>query len=100
MQSRTVSCFFSLILVISIVASTSGQKIVRVTGSVSDPQSAPIGGANITLYSLDRILQTRSDSSGRFKFDAVPNGQYEFEVLAPGFSRFTKPIMSVPGSMQ
>src|SRR5437588_11910342 len=99
MQSRTVSCFFSLILVISIVASTAGQKIVRVTGSVSDPQSAPIGGASITLFSLDRILQTTSDSSGHFTFDAVPTGKYEFEVLAPGFSRFTRPNVSVAGSM-
>src|SRR5207248_3351947 len=37
---------------------------------------------------------------GRFEFDAVPNGKYEFEVLAPGFSRFTKPIVSVAGSIQ
>src|SRR5437588_4593941 len=100
MQSRTVSCFFSLILVISIVASTPGQKIVRVTGSVSDPQSAPIGGASLTMYSVDRILQTTSDSSGRFKLDAVPIGKYEFDVLALGFRRFTKPNVSVAGPMQ
>jgi hypothetical protein len=59
----------------------------------------PIPGAEIRLYSLDRILQTTSDSSGRFKFDAVPTGKYEFEVLAQGFKRFTKPNVSVAGSM-
>jgi Carboxypeptidase regulatory-like domain len=87
-------------LIISIVTSTPGQEGVRVTGSVSDQLSFPIPGADITLYSLDRILQTTSDSSGRFKFDAVPAGKYEFEVLAPGFGRFTKPNVSVTGSMQ
>jgi hypothetical protein len=62
---------------------------------VSDPNSAPIPDARVTLYSLDRILQTKSDSSGRFKFDAVPTGKYEFEVLAQGFKRFTRPDVLV-----
>jgi hypothetical protein len=98
--SKAIISFFSLILIISIVASTPGQESVGVTGSVSDPLSIPIPGADIRLYSLDRILQTTSDSSGRFRFDAVPTGKYEFDVLAPGFSRFTKPNVSVTGSMQ
>jgi hypothetical protein len=62
---------------------------------VSDPNSAPIPDARVTLYSLDRILQTKSDSSGRFEFDAVPTGKYEFEVLAQGFARFTWPNVFV-----
>ncbi|HYV25293.1 MAG TPA: carboxypeptidase-like regulatory domain-containing protein [Pyrinomonadaceae bacterium] len=100
MPSRTVSYFFSLILIISIVASTPGQAAHGVTGSVTDPLSVPIPGAEIRLYSLERILQTTSDSSGRFEFDAVPNGKYEFEVLAQGFKRFTRPDVSVTGSTQ
>jgi len=100
MPARVVSCFFSLILIISIVASTPGQEASSVTGSVSDQLSVPIPGAEIRLYSLDRILQTTSDSSGRFKFDAVPTGKYEFDVLAQGFKRFTKPDVSVAGATQ
>jgi Carboxypeptidase regulatory-like domain len=100
MPSRAVNCFFILILIISVVASTSGQAAVRVTGSVTDPLSMPIPGADVRLYSLDRILQTTSDSSGRFKFDAVPTGTYEFDVLAPGFRRFTRSNVSVTGSTQ
>ena len=99
MPSRTASCFFSLILIISIVTSTPGQEAVRVTGSVSDPLSNPIPGADISLFSLDRILQTTSDSSGHFTFDVVPTGKYEFEVLAQGFKRFTNPNVSVTDSM-
>jgi len=93
--SKTIVSFFSLILIISIAASTRGQASISVIGSVSDPNSAPIPDARVTLYSLDRILQTKSDSSGRFKFDAVPTGKYEFEVLAQGFARFTRPNVFV-----
>lgn len=84
--------FVSLTLIITIVASTSGQEPIKVTGSVTDPNSALIPGARISLYSLDRILQTTSDSSGHFWFDAVPSGKYEFEALAPGFKRTTKQV--------
>src|SRR5256885_16408638 len=88
---KSVLPFFSLILIITIAASSHGQASISVIGSVSDPNSAPIPDARVTLYSLDRILQTKSDSSGRFKFDAVPTGKYEFEVLAQGFARFPRP---------
>ena len=67
---------------------------------MSDPNSAPIPDARVTLYSLDRILQTKSDSSGRFKFGAVPTGKYEFEVLAQGFKRFTGPNVFVTDLMR
>ncbi|HBB95154.1 MAG TPA: hypothetical protein DC054_07160 [Blastocatellia bacterium] len=100
MLLRTTTAFISLILLVSIAASTRGQASISVTGSVSDPQSAPIPDARVTLYSLDRILQTKSDSSGRFKFDAVPIGKYEFEILAQGFKRFTMPDVFVTDLMR
>jgi hypothetical protein len=99
-SSKTIVSFISLILLVSIAASARGQASISVTGSVSDPNSAPIPDARVTLYSLDRILQTKSDSSGRFKFDAVPTGKYEFEVLAQGFARFTKPNVFVTDPMR
>jgi len=86
-RSKTIIPFASLVLIISIAASIRAQKPITVIGSVADQNSAPIAGAHVTLYSLDRILQTTSDSSGRYQFDAVPAGTYEFEVLAQGFKR-------------
>ena len=96
----TITAFISLILIVSIAASTRGQRSISVTGSVSDPNSAPIPDARVSLYSLDRILQTKSDSKGRFKFDAVPTGKYEFEILAQGFARFTRPNVFVTDLMR
>ena len=97
---KTITAFVSLILLVSIAPSAHGHASISVTGSVSDPNSAPILGARISLYSLDRILQTTSDSSGHFQFSVVPFGKYEFEVLAPGFKRFTKPNVFVTDLMR
>jgi hypothetical protein len=91
-RSQIIIALVSLIFIISIVTSTHGQESIKITGSLSDPNAGPIPGARITLYSLDRILQTTSDSLGRFKFDAIPTSNYEFEVLSPGFQRFTRQV--------
>jgi len=89
---KPILSFVSLILIISIAASTRGQEPIKVTGSATDPGSTMIPGARITLYSFDRILQTTSDLSGHFQFNAVPSGKYEFEVMAPGFKRTIKQV--------
>src|SRR6266513_4561458 len=89
---KPILSFVSLILIISIAASTRGQEPIKVTGSATDPGSTMIPGARITLYSFDRILQTTSDSSWHFQFNAVPSGQYECEVVAPGFKRTIKQV--------
>lgn len=91
-RTKVTFSFVSLIWIITIAGSTQGQESIKLSGSVSDRLSAPIPGARISLYSLDRILQTTSDASGRFRFDSVPAGKYEFEVLAPGFKRNTQPL--------
>jgi hypothetical protein len=91
-RSKIFITFASLILIGAIVGPAHGQESRKIVGSVVDPLSVPIPDAHITLYSLDRILQTTSDSSGHFHFDAVLPTNYEIEVLAPGFKRFIKPV--------
>jgi hypothetical protein len=91
-RSRVLVTFAALLLIVSIVAPARSQESKKIVGSVVDPTSYPIPDAHITLYSLDRILQTTSDSSGHFHFDGVLPGSYEIEVLVPGFKRFAKPI--------
>ena len=68
------------------------QESKKIVGSVVDPTSYPIPDAHITLYSLDRILQTTSDSSGHFHFEGVLPTNYEIEVLVHGFRRFSRPV--------
>jgi hypothetical protein len=91
-RSRILITFASLVLIGAIVAPARSQESKKIVGLVVDPISYPIPDAHITLYSLDRILQTTSDSSGHFHFDGVLPTNYEIEVLVPGFKRFTKPV--------
>jgi hypothetical protein len=91
-RSKVLITLASLVFIGSIVAPARSQESKRIVGSVVDPTSYPIPDAHITLYSLDRILQTKSDSSGHFHFDGVLPTKYEIEVIVPGFKRFTKPV--------
>jgi hypothetical protein len=91
-RSKILITLASLVLFGSIVAPARSQESKKIVGSVVDQLSTPIPDAHITLYSLDRILQTTSDSSGHFHFDGVPPTNYEIEVLSPGFKRFAKPV--------
>jgi len=91
-RSKILIALASLVLIGAIVAPARSQESKKIVGSVVDPHSTPIPDAHITLYSLDRILQTTSDSSGHFHFDGVLPTNYEIEVLVPGFKRFAKPV--------
>ena len=64
----------------------------RVQGLVTDPSSAVIAGAKVSLLNektgLDSMRQT--DSNGRYLFDFVEPGAYTVAVEATGFSRYTQ----------
>ncbi len=100
-RSKIIIAFASVLLLSSILTATQAQDTGKVKGVVSvtvvgiigDQASAPIPGAQVSLYSLDRILQTTSDSSGHFEFEAVPAGAYEFEVFAPNFKPYSRTIV-------
>jgi len=96
-RSKVLITWASLVLIAAIAAPARSQESKKIVGSVVDPTSYPIPDAHITLYSLDRILQTTSDSSGHFHFEGVLPTNYEIEVLVPGFKRFTKPVDLIDG---
>jgi hypothetical protein len=56
-----------------------------ITTSISGQPAGAIDEATISLYSKDRILQTKSDRLGQFKFANIPAGTYQFEAAHPGF---------------
>jgi len=76
------------------------QPSIKITGSVTDEHAAPIRGAQVSLYSLERILQTTSDGSGRFQLNNLPTGVYDFEVTAPGFQTLTRSAVEVTDLMR
>ena len=59
--------------------------VSRVQGQVFDPLGAFVPGAEVSLRSgKGALLQTTTDSMGRFQMDAAP-GQYVLEVVIPAF---------------
>ncbi len=58
-------------------------------GTVSDPNSAVISGATVTLRDAARNFErhVNTDASGQFLFVFVPPGTYEVTVEAQGFAR-------------
>ena len=83
--------FAALLFVLSFASSaTNLQRPASLSGGVTDDFGQPIAAATIRIYSLDRILQTKSDAAGRFLLANAPAGTYDLEVSASGFK--TKPV--------
>jgi hypothetical protein len=59
----------------------------EIAGSVTDATGAAIPGATVTLDQLTGAPSgnARADASGQFKITAVPAGNYELRIAAPGF---------------
>ncbi len=66
------------------------QDTASITGTVSDPSGAAIGGAQVTLTDPQQGINrtTKTNSSGDFLFAALPIGTYDLEVSAPDFKKY------------
>jgi len=67
---------------------------VAVTGTVLDPSGASTPDADVTLKqgSSSVRAQGKTDPGGKFRFDAVPPGNYSIEVQHEGFKNSFTPV--------
>ncbi len=58
-----------------------------ISGTVVDQQGAVVSGAQVKATQVETagVLTTTSDSSGSFRFNLIPAGNYKVEVSAQGF---------------
>jgi carboxypeptidase family protein len=77
--------------------SAASQEGGEISGIVRDEFSSFIAGANIRLYSFERVLQTKADATGHFQLSNVPVGTYELEVTSSGFKTKTIEQLKVSG---
>jgi Carboxypeptidase regulatory-like domain len=82
------------------IALGQDSRIGQIAGSVEDPTSAVIAEASVTLLSLNRVVQTRSNSDGAFRFEKLEPGVYAIEITAPGFAKKTIPVTLQRGHLQ
>ncbi len=58
-----------------------------ISGTVVDPQGAVVSGAQVKATNLETnvVSETTSDSSGLFRLNLLPVGNYNLEITAQGF---------------
>ena len=70
-------------------------------GTVRDPQSRPIPGAAITLYSRSSSVASAAttDARGEYRFPGIAAGDYILRVEAPGFAPYIAENLRVEDSV-
>lgn len=86
-MKRLVAVVLTLLVVLSIPI--FGQTRGSLTGAVTDPAQAAVGGANVTVKNIatGEELRAVTNAQGIFVFPSLAVGQYSVTVEAPGFKR-------------
>ena len=87
---RALLFFFLVLILPAALPSQTPQPATpthTLSGTILDPSSADVAGAQITLLTSTGSVQTTTttDRAGSFFFDDVPNGKYRLRVHATGF---------------
>ena len=94
-NGKAFACFLglwalALILPIGINAQSS---TTILAGRVLDTNSVAIQGASVTLQRMDSYVErVTTDETGRFRFDALTEGEYRLVIKRSGFNKFEKVI--------
>jgi TonB family protein len=69
----------------------------KTTGTIHDPSGAGVPNATIIMsnHEASTIDMTTTDREGHFAFKALPAGNYELQVLKPGFETYRVPQVSL-----
>jgi TonB family protein len=69
----------------------------KVAGTITDPSGAGVANATVIMHNhqAKTIDMTTSDRDGNFTFKSLPTGDYEFEVLKPGFESYDIPQITL-----
>ena len=94
-----LSLFFCLALAFAYISPVWAQSASTgaLTGVVTDPSGAVIGGATVTLTNMG-TGQTRTattNTNGNYTFSLIPPGTYSIKFEAPGFKTSTVPSVTV-----
>lgn len=95
MRTQWFAKFSLLLLFVS--ASIFGQTLGDVSGAVSDPQGAPVPGANVTIKnsSTNASRSTTTNGEGLYSFPALVPGTYSVKVDKAGFKTFNQSNIEV-----
>ncbi|HMD09212.1 MAG TPA: M56 family metallopeptidase [Candidatus Acidoferrum sp.] len=96
---RLLIPFFALCLLFPLAALhlTAQNLSGKTSGSIHDPSGAGVANATIIMSNQEAktIDMTTSDREGNFAFKPLPAGNYELQVLKPGFETYRVPQISL-----
>jgi TonB family protein len=102
LRTKLLVPFFALCLLLPIAAVRLGAQNLsgRITGSIHDPSGTGVANATIILsnHAANTVDMTTSDRDGNFAFKSLPSGDYEFQVLKPGFEKYDIPQITLESS--
>jgi hypothetical protein len=80
----------AILLCLFTAALSAQTTTASITGTVSDPQQAPIPNVSVTLTNIDMGIAVRAntDVEGNYEFGFVRPGNYIIKVEHPGFRAF------------
>src|SRR4030095_5576035 len=84
-------CIFALVLFACSIVFAQVQNGVF-TGTVTDPQAAALAGAPVTITNQDTgaASTAKTNETGNYTSQALPVGNYKFNVESTGFKTSTK----------
>lgn len=81
-----------LVAVSSAWAQNPGRS-AAIAGTVFDPSGAEVPDATVTLKRGPKELSSvKTDASGQFRFEGIPQGNYSIEILQEGFQPSLTPV--------
>jgi TonB family protein len=99
LRTRLLIPFFALCLLFPLAALhlTAQNLSGKTSGSIHDPSGTGVANATIIMSNQETktIDMTTSDREGNFIFKPLPAGNYELQVLKPGFETYRVPQVSL-----
>jgi hypothetical protein len=92
---RLLSLAFCILLIVPVAFGQSDRGTV--TGTISDPTSAVIPGANIVATNTQTTAryETISTETGNYTLPELPAGPYQLSVELPGFKKYVREGITV-----
>jgi hypothetical protein len=90
----------SLLLLVLLGIGSAGawaQSTATLSGTVTDPTGAVVPGAHVTVHSLATSLDREvvTDGAGLYAVPSLQPGDYQVQIVAAGFSRYTVQTLSL-----
>jgi len=83
---RPYLCAVLFLIAVSSASAQGPGRAPTIAGTVFDPSGASVPNATVTLKRAAKVLSsTKTDASGSFRFEDIPQGNYSIEVQQEGF---------------